>query len=67
MAKRAKPDDRMPRQRYTLYLDADLRAAIAAIKARDGVPESVQIRRALRAWVEEREGAPGRRSRTRGK
>jgi metal-responsive CopG/Arc/MetJ family transcriptional regulator len=38
----------------TIYLDDDLREGLERVKARDGVPASEQIRRALRAWLEER-------------
>jgi hypothetical protein len=47
----------MERTRYTFFIDADLRAALTAIKERDGVPESEQIRRAIRSWVEGRASA----------
>jgi metal-responsive CopG/Arc/MetJ family transcriptional regulator len=51
------------RERYTLYLDPDLREAVRRIKERDGISESEQIRRAVRAWVEERVGLKQPRSR----
>jgi hypothetical protein len=35
-------------------IDADLDEGLKAIKARDGISESEQIRRALRAWCEEK-------------
>lgn len=38
-----------PKIRYSFWLDADLDAALKRLKARDGVPESEFIRRALRA------------------
>jgi hypothetical protein len=44
------------RTRYTFFIDSDLRDALATIKERDGIPESEQIRRALRAWVDTKEG-----------
>ena len=53
----------MDRTRYTFFIDSDLRDAIAATKEREGIPESEQIRRALRAWVNakpENSGASGR-------
>jgi hypothetical protein len=43
-----------PRVRFNFFIDPDQRAALAAIKARDGIPESEQIRRAIAAWVAER-------------
>lgn len=58
------------RYRYTFFIDSDLRDNLTAIKERDGISESEQIRRALKAWVEakgidaERPAkAPGRRRR----
>jgi hypothetical protein len=44
------------RSRYTFFIDPDQRAALTAIKARDGIPESEQIRRAITAWIAAREG-----------
>ena len=55
----------MDRTRYTFFIDADLRDAIAAIKERDGIPESEQIRRALRAWVDAKGGTSGANERAR--
>lgn len=45
------------RTRYTFFIEPDLRAALTAIKERDGISESEQIRRAIRAWVEDKGGA----------
>jgi len=42
------------RHRYTFYIDPEQRAALAAIKERDGISESEQIRRAIKAWVEQK-------------
>ena len=42
------------RNRYTFYIDAEQRAALAAIKERDGISESEQIRRAIKAWIEQK-------------
>jgi hypothetical protein len=42
------------RTRYTFFIDAPTREALARIKERDGVPESEQIRRALKKWLEEK-------------
>jgi hypothetical protein len=39
-----------PRARYTLFLDDYQREALKAIKDRDGVSESEQIRRAIDEW-----------------
>ena len=52
-----------PRSRYTFFIDADQRAALAAIKARDGVSESEQIRRAVKAWIRQRAKAKTARRR----
>ena len=38
----------------TVYLDHDLVAGLERVKKRDGVPAAEQIRRAIRAWLEER-------------
>jgi hypothetical protein len=39
---------------YSLRLDPDLAALLKDIKTRDGIPESEQIRRALRLWFEQK-------------
>jgi len=43
-----------PKNRYTFFIDDEERAVLAAIKARDGISESEQIRRAIRAWIEQK-------------
>lgn len=43
-----------PRARYTFYIDDDQRAALSAIKERDGISESEQIRRAVQEWIAKR-------------
>ena len=43
-----------PRNRYTFFIDDEQKAALKAIKERDGVPESEQIRRAIAQWVASR-------------
>jgi hypothetical protein len=45
-----------PRYRYTFFIDDEQRAALTAIKERDGISESEQIRRAIRAWIERKGG-----------
>ena len=40
------------RRFYNFYIDVDLAVGLKAIKARDGIPESEQIRRAIRTWLE---------------
>ncbi|MEO8077056.1 MAG: hypothetical protein ABI818_12045 [Acidobacteriota bacterium] len=39
------------RKMYTFWIDGDLAAGLKAVKERDGVSESEQIRRAVRAWL----------------
>jgi hypothetical protein len=39
---------------YSLRLDPEQARLLKAIKARDGVPESEQIRRALAIWFEQK-------------
>lgn len=54
----------------TFRPDDDIYAAMDALRERDGVPFSEQIRRALRAWLEERgltKKAASRRAGTRRK
>jgi hypothetical protein len=38
----------------TFWVDEDLADALKAIKTRDGIPEAEQLRRAIRAWVGEK-------------
>lgn len=40
------------RKIYSFAIDADLAEGLKAVKDRDGVAESEQIRRAVRAWLE---------------
>ncbi len=44
----------MPRYRtmHSFYLDPELAAGLKVIKEERGVPESEQVRRAIRAWLE---------------
>jgi hypothetical protein len=39
---------------YTFAIDPDLAAALKRVKAKDGIGESEQIRRALRTWFRRR-------------
>jgi ribbon-helix-helix CopG family protein len=39
---------------YTFAIDPDLAAALKRLKARDGIGESEQIRRALRGWLQKK-------------
>jgi len=49
--------------------DPELAAGLKLVKARDGMPEGEQIRRAVRAWLEAKDGikAASRRAGTRRK
>jgi len=40
------------RQMHSFYLDPELSAGLKEVKERDGVSESEQVRRAVRAWLE---------------
>jgi hypothetical protein len=42
------------RERFNFWLDAELREGLRAIQARDGIPESEQVRRAIRLWLEQK-------------
>jgi hypothetical protein len=52
---------------YSFLIDPELDAGLKRVKARDGIPEAEQIRRALAAWLEIRESTahPSTRSRAR--
>lgn len=39
---------------YALRLDTDLRELLRRVKARDGISESEQIRRALKLWFKQK-------------
>ena len=54
-----------PRNRYTFFIDDDQRLALKAIKERDGIPESEQIRRAVKAWIEQKGVIKAERKRVR--
>lgn len=43
-----------PRKRYTFWIDDEQDDALKVIKARDGVLESEQIRRAIDDWVKKK-------------
>lgn len=47
------------RRRYSFWIDEAQAKGLKAVKERDGVPESEQIRRALDAWLR-RKGAAAR-------
>jgi hypothetical protein len=48
---RRQPQPAQARKLYSFWIDAALAEGLKAIKARDGVPESEQIRRAIEAWL----------------
>ena len=40
------------RERYHVWLDRDARKGLRVVKAREGIPEAEQIRRAVRIWLD---------------
>ena len=60
----------MTRSRYNFWIDDEQRKGLRKIKARDGVLESEQIRRAIKRWLVEKglkvkTAKPARRKRPR--
>jgi hypothetical protein len=43
-----------PKELTAFRVEADIMAGLRRVKDRDGVPLSVQVDRALRAWLEEK-------------
>jgi len=43
-----------PRKRYSFWIDDEQADGLKAVKERDGVLESEQIRRAIERWLEEK-------------
>ena len=43
------------RRRINFYIDPDLADGLKTLKERDGVPESEQIRRGIKLWLESKE------------
>jgi len=43
-----------PKKYYSFMIDPDLADALKRVKERDGIAESEQIRRAVRAWMQKR-------------
>lgn len=41
----------MPRKLTNFRIDEDLAVGLRQVRERDGIPDSEQIRRALRAWL----------------
>ncbi len=46
------------RKFYNFYIYVDLAEGLKAIKARDGISESEQIRRAIKTWLTEKRYRP---------
>ena len=44
----------MPRRKYSFYIDDQQYQGLKAVKERDGVLESEQIRRAINRWLEDK-------------
>jgi len=44
----------MPKKKYSFYIDDEQATGLKAIKDRDGVLESEQIRRAIDRWLEDK-------------
>ncbi len=58
----------MPKQMIALRLDPDLLAAMRELKAREGIPISIQVDFALRKWLQAKgalKGTTTRKQRTR--
>lgn len=43
-----------PKVRFNMLLDEHQRQGLRAVKERDGIPESEQVRRAIDEWLERR-------------
>jgi hypothetical protein len=41
-----------PKKLQNFYMDPELSDGLKAVKARDGIPEAEQVRRAVREWLE---------------
>ena len=52
-----------PLRQTAFRIDEELLAALLVIKARDGIPVSEQVRRALQAWVDSKEIVKSERKR----
>ena len=48
----------MARKFYNFYIDVELAEGLKAIKARDGISESEQIRRAIKTWLKDKRYRP---------
>jgi hypothetical protein len=47
-----RPPPTRTRKLYSFWIDSTLAEGLKEIKARDGIPESEQIRRAIEAWLD---------------
>ncbi len=47
--------DVAPKKPYNVKLDVELLHALRAVKARDGISESEQIRRGIRLWLDSKD------------
>ena len=56
-----RPPLEKPKQQISLRLDPEQSRLLKAIKARDGIPESEQIRRGLMLWFEQKGVLKGKR------
>ena len=54
-----------PKKPYTLKIDPELLDALRAIKTRDGISESEQIRRGIQLWLDSKGGTSRRAERKR--
>jgi hypothetical protein len=53
------PTDRARPNQFSLEIPPDLREGLLLLKERDGVPVAESIRRAIRAWLEEKDALAG--------
>ena len=57
MAKPSRKPNRT-KEPYAFWISPDQKEALRAIKERDGIPVSEQIRRAIDSWLAEKAGPP---------
>jgi hypothetical protein len=55
----------MARRRFNFWIDDELRDGLKAVRDRDGIVESEQIRRAIRKWLQSKRVSPVKRDRSR--
>jgi hypothetical protein len=55
----------MTRRRFNFWIDDELREGLQAVRDRDGIVESEQIRRAIRQWLADKRIKPVRRAKPR--